>query len=122
MPAIDPPETLGDAGKALWKRGAAQYGLRPDECAILEDACATTDMVTALEAAWVEAGRPMVSEGSMGQEVIHPLIGEMRAQRAYRDAALARLKLPDAPAAGGKSESSSGKARKAAAARWANGA
>jgi hypothetical protein len=122
MPSTPPPETLGDAGKALWNSVAARYGLRPDEQAILEDACATADMIAALEDAWITAGRPMVSEGSMGQEVIHPLIGEMRAQRSYRDAALVRLKLPDTPAAGKGAASGSGKARKAAAARWANGA
>ena len=122
MSKVSPPSTLGDAGKALWESVAGKYGLRPDEHAILEDACATTDMLSALEKAWVDEDRPMVSEGSMGQEVIHPLIGEMRAQRAYRDAALARLKLPDAPAKGKNGLTGSGKARKTAAARWANGA
>ena len=121
MSKIPPPSTLNDAGRVLWESVAGKYGLRPDELAILEDACATTDMVAALEGAWDEAGRPMVSAGSMGQEVIHPLIGELRAQRAYRDAALARLKLPDSPAVAAGASGGSGKARKAADARLANG-
>ena len=123
MPSIDPPSTLADAGKSLWGAVTSAYGLRPDELVILEDACAATDMLAALETAWVEDGKPMTTKGSMGQQVIHPLIGEIRAQRAFRDTAVARLKLPDTPAAGGASKPSpSGAARKAAAARWANGA
>jgi hypothetical protein len=37
----------------------------------------------------------MMTTGSMGQEVIHPLIGEIRSQRAALDSSLTRLKLPD---------------------------
>jgi hypothetical protein len=81
-------------------------------------------VIAALEKAWADDGRPMTTKGSMNQLVIHPLIGEIRQQRAYRDAALARLKLPDVPASGsvaGKPADASTKARKAAAARWASG-
>jgi hypothetical protein len=37
----------------------------------------------------------MTTKGSMGQLVIHPLIGELRAQRSARAALLRQLKLPD---------------------------
>ena len=87
------------AGKAMWESVASKYELRPDELAILENACAASDMISALTAVWLEAGGPSITKGSMGQEVIHPLVGEIRAQRAYRDQALGRLKLPDLDAA-----------------------
>ena len=122
MPGKKPPQTLSTAGSALWKSIASAYELRPDELAVLEDACAATDMVAALTAVWMEAGAPTVTKGSMGQEVIHPLVGEIRAQRAFRDAALARLKLPDEVAGGAGADDGSSKARAAAAARWERGA
>lgn len=122
MPTVKPPSTLSAAGKALWKSVTSKYVLRPDEAAILEDACAAADVIAALDAAWDEDGRPMTTKGSMGQLVIHPLIGEIRQQRAFRDQALARLKFSDdeAPAAGVDDVTS--KARKAAVARWSRGA
>jgi hypothetical protein len=89
------PETLDDAGVAMWESIASKYALRPDEVHRLEAACRTADMVARLEEAWAERGYPMVSSGSMGQEVIHPIIGELRAQRAALNTKLIALKLPD---------------------------
>ncbi|WP_310962139.1 hypothetical protein [Nocardioides terrisoli] len=89
------PADLSDAGRAVWDSIASRYALRPDEVARLHAACRTADMVASLEAAWSERGCPMITTGSMGQEVIHPLIGELRAQRSALDGALTRLKLPD---------------------------
>jgi len=71
------------------------YDLRPDELETLEDVCQMTDMIAALSADWVANGSPMIASGSMGQLVIHPIIGELRsaarAQRPWR-----QLRLPDA--------------------------
>jgi hypothetical protein len=115
------PAHLGAAGVSLWDSIAPNYRLRPDETARLDLACRTADMLDRLERQWSDLGMPMVSTGSMQQEVIHPIIGEMRAQRAALDGALTRLKLPDgeAPASAGDE---SAKARSAAAARWSGGA
>jgi hypothetical protein len=52
-------------------------------------------MIADLRSAWEESGRPMLTKGSMGQDVIHPLIGELRTQEAQKASLLARLKLPD---------------------------
>lgn len=90
-----PPAVLGKAGQGLWKSVVSKYDLRPDELRTLEDACAATDMIAELSDAWAEDGRPMTTRGSMGQQVIHPLIGEIRTQRASRQAFLRQLKLPD---------------------------
>ena len=111
------PSSLGDAGKALWAEHASKYALRPDELARLEMACRARDMVARLDAAWSEMGCPMVSKGSMGQEVIHPVIGELRAQQAQVDAILARLKLPDLD----EGAAAVNQQRDAANSKWATG-
>lgn len=89
------PDTLGDAGKSVWKSIASKYELRPDELVTLEDACCISDIIEALVRAWDDDGRPMTTKGSMGQQVIHPLIGEIRTQRMARSALWRQLKLPD---------------------------
>lgn len=90
-----PPAALGEAGIRLWDSIAGKYALRPDEESTLLGAARAADMVAALYAAWDESGKPMLTKGSMGQDVIHPLIGELRAQESQQAALLARLKLPD---------------------------
>ena len=111
------PEGLGKAGSEVWKSITSKYELRADELATLEDACSITDMIAALTEAWAEDGKPMTTKGSMGQQVIHPLIGEIRTQRLARNALWRQLKLPDdaAPAAPANQQ------RDAASARWATG-
>ena len=115
MSAQKPPAGLHDAGSALWQSIAGKYELRPDEMHRLERICKTADMLAMLEAAWIEHGCPTETKGSMGQAVIHPLIGEMRAQSAAIDAALVRLKLPDDDGVRVNQQ------RDAAVSRWAAG-
>jgi len=117
MSAVKPPKDLNDAGTALWSSIAAKYELRPDEIARLSAACATADVIARLETAWRDSDFPMVSKGSMGQEVIHPLIGELRTQRASLASLLAGLKLPD-----DESGAATNQNREAATASWAPGA
>ena len=113
------PQGLGKAGTAVWQSIAGRYELRADELHRLESACKTADMIDALERGWIAAGSPHITKGSMGQEVIHPAIGEIRAQRAALERALIGLKLPDeAPASGDVSNN----ARAAANSRWTRGA
>jgi hypothetical protein len=110
-----PPETLRDAGKALWSAVVGTYDLRVDELRTLEDACGATDMLADLEAGWIEQGRPFMSKGSMGQEVEHPLIGSIDKMRKTRQAFLRQLKLPDDSSGAGESNQHRG----AAQSRWA---
>lgn len=114
-----PPETLAAAGREVWTRIVAKYDLRPDELLTLEDACATTDMIEALSDSWSDLGRPLTTRGSMGQEVIHPLIGEIRTQRAARNALWRQLKLPEDGTSTGATNANP--ARAAAATRWKHG-
>ena len=109
-----PPEGLADPGRDLWVRIVEKYDLRQDELATLEDACAATDMIAALSEAWESQGRPLTTKGSMGQQIIHPLIGEIRTQRSARNALWRQLKLPDD---GGAVESNQHRA--AAQSKWA---
>lgn len=109
-----PPTSLADAGKALWVDVVAKYDLRVDELAVLESACKTVDMIATLDDEWDALGKPFLTRGSMGQDVIHPLIGERRAQQSQLAALLGKLKLPDDPAAGASNQH-----RSAAQSRWA---
>ena len=114
------PVSLDDHGKALWRSIASKYTLRPDELVWLEAACKGADRIAAME---VERAGRWVSRGSMGQEVIHPLVAEIRAQEAQNAALLAKLKLPDLAEGGaqgtGAEKPRSVQARKAAQSRWA---
>lgn len=112
------PSHLAAAGAALWSAVVGKYDLRVDELATLEDACSITDMIVMLEAAWADDGKPMTAKGSTGQLVIHPLIGEIRVQKAARNALWRQLKLPDS---GSSVPGSSEAARGAATSRWSRG-
>jgi hypothetical protein len=89
------PDSLGEVGTALWEKIVADYDLRADELTTLEDACAASDTVAILDKMWRELGRPVITTGSMGQEVEHPLIGSIDKQRKSRNALWRQLKLPD---------------------------
>jgi len=115
MAAVNPPAGLGDAGLEMWDRITSVYELRPDELATLEDVCAATDMIAALSDQWESEGKPTTTTGSMGQEIIHPLIGEIRTQRAARNALWRQLKLPDDV----KGAQPANQQRQAAQSRWA---
>jgi len=117
MSKVKAPNGLGTAGSSVWKSITSKYELRADELVTLEDACRISDMIDELDKAWAEDGRPMTTAGSMGQKVIHPLIGEIRTQRMARNALWRQLKLPD-DASGAETNQN----REAATASWAPGA
>lgn len=114
MSQIPAPSHLSDAGSTLWESVAGKYELRPDESEVLRRACETADMIAVLDAAWAEAGKPFLTRGSMGQDVIHPLIGERRAQASSLAALLRQLKLPDDAG----SSAAPNQQRSAAQSRW----
>ena len=114
MSKSKPPASLDTAGKALWSDVTSKYDLRVDELSVLEHACKTADMIATLDKAWDDLGKPFITRGSMGQDVIHPLIGERRAQQSQMAKLLGQLKLPDEP--GGEKPNQH---RSAAQSRWA---
>lgn len=89
------PKGLAAAGSELWSSIKGKYVLRVDEESILTSACKTVDRIAMLEKAHDDLGQPFLTRGSMGQDVIHPLIAEMRAQESHLATQLAKLKLPD---------------------------
>jgi hypothetical protein len=56
------------------------YELRPDELQILREACHEADLVERIQAE-LDAGAPLISVGSMKQEVPSPLVSEIRLHR-----------------------------------------
>ena len=90
------PTSLGAAGKRLWRETARVYVLRQDELEILRSACHEADLVDEMDKAL--KGAPLLVKGSMGQDVINPLLQEVRQHRAAMAALIRGLKLPDADA------------------------
>lgn len=113
--AAKAPAGLRAAGKKLWEDIASKYELRADELAVLEDAARTSDMIATMETGL--KGRPLLVRGSQGQQVINPLISELRQYRSTRAALLRQLKLPDENSTD-TGAALSAKNRAAANARW----
>ncbi len=113
-----PPETLADAGKALWRAIVSKYDLRPDELVTLEDYCSLGDEIAALRSEHAELGSPRMTKGSMGQLVEHPIPKRVTDLRMKRNTLARQLNLPDEVAGG----VATNPARAAAASRWKHGA
>ncbi len=92
------PRGLKAAGTRLWETINAEFDLdaEPHKLEILTHACRVSDSVSTLERA--AAKEPLTAKGSTGQLVIHPLIGEVRAQRALLAQLIARLNFEGADA------------------------
>ena len=115
------PANLGTKGRKFWADTTGTYEFRPDELCILEDACRTLDLVDKIEEELETAD--LVTTGSMGQEVAHPLLSEVRQHRTVFARLAKQLALPDegeAPAAVAGSRSA--QARDAVNSRWKRGA
>lgn len=116
------PRGLKAAGKALWRSIIPEFTLRPDEVAVLADACRTADIVARLDEALVDA--PLTVTGSAKQVREHPLLSERRQQAAHLARLLHQLRLTDdedealTPAERRRRENRSARGRKAANARW----
>lgn len=112
------PAGLDKAGAKLWREiiTSGTYELRPDEIRILEDACREADLIDAMAAAMKYAD--FMVTGSQGQDVINPLIPELRQHRSTFAALMGKLKLPDEEPAGQDTGTRSTAARNAAQSRW----
>ncbi len=114
----DRPTDLGPAGVRLWDTITADgLILRPDESALLDQACRVADQVETL--AEVVASSPVVIAGSRGQEIVHPAVAELRLQRSLLASLVAKIAVPDGEGEGDwDGLSASERARKASRARW----
>jgi hypothetical protein len=113
--AVLKPQGLGKRGSQLWKSFSSSYAFRPDELIVVEQAARTLDTIGLLDEAL--SGQPLVVKGSMGQEREHPLLSEVRQQRAALARLLRQLDLPEEDA-GYSAGSRSAAARSMARARW----
>lgn len=86
------PVHLATKGRALWRDVTAEYDLRPDELRVLEDACREADLIERLEDT-IRNLPGLVTRGSTGQTVAHPLIQEIRQHRVALRGLLAHLRL-----------------------------
>lgn len=89
----DRPAWLGDAGRFVWDSTMDAYDLRADEIVVLESLCREVDLVDEM---WREVrASSFLIEGSQGQQVLNPLLAELRQHRALVSALCGRLSLPD---------------------------
>lgn len=101
--------------RELWAATTGTYSMSAHEKLILKGACMALDKIDAIQCEL--DGVPLMSKGSMGQDVANPLLGELRQTQAAFDRAMKQLALPDADGVDvGSSRSAS--ARDAAKARW----
>ncbi|MDT5258509.1 MAG: hypothetical protein QOD10_3589 [Mycobacterium sp.] len=108
------PSGLSQKAARFWRDVVTNYRLRPDELRVLEDACREVDLVDTLRKAM--ASSPLFMTGSMGQQVINPIIPELRQHRATLATLLRFLKIPDGESGLGHTRST--QARDAAMSRW----
>jgi hypothetical protein len=109
------PNGLRSVGARLWRDVVGKYDLRVDELTVLEAAARATDRASLMRDE-LDA-MPLMVTGSTGQQVVNPLVAEIRAHEAQVASLLARLKLPDDPA-GATEQPRSTQARAAAQSRW----
>ena len=119
MVKVIAPKGLRTAGTSLWGDVTSKYELRVDERVVLEKACRASDRLVMMED---ELGRSdLMTTGSTGQPVVHPLVAEIRAHEALVASLLGKIRLPDDPAgAGNAAGDRSASARQAAQSRWAS--
>ena len=87
------PAGLRSKGTAIWKQVTTDYVLRADEKALLEQICREVDLIQELH---TELNKlPLLMTGSMGQDVVNPLLGEIRQHRALLASLHKNLGLPD---------------------------
>lgn len=111
------PTGLKAAGAKLWHDIADDFQLRPDELRLLEAAGRTLDELALIERQLV--GAKLVSKGSMGQDVAHPLLAAAVGHRRMYAALVKQLALPDIDAESGEVTNSLSEKRRAAAnTRW----
>jgi hypothetical protein len=113
------PQSLGEAGKVLWRAISGAYELSPAEAELLRQACRVTDNLARIDAALMDSD--VVVEGYSGQPRAHPLLQASADQRRVLDALFRSMALPMPDEAEGRRRSPAAIA--AAQARWrANGA
>jgi hypothetical protein len=87
------PTGLAPGGRKLWREVVKDHNLRPDQCRILLEACCEADLIDRLQADLKDT--PTTTRGSMGQEVAHPILSELRQHRGTLNTLIRGLALED---------------------------
>jgi hypothetical protein len=114
MAAGRAPSGLGKAGRDLWRKVNAEFGLAPHELAILVQVCRCVDRLDQIEGEL--SGATLTVEGSTGQPRAHPLLAEQRMQARLLESLSRALSIPLPGEDVGRRRSPS--AREAAVQRW----
>lgn len=110
------PAYLGTKGKQIWQSVTADYVLRDDEKVLLEQVCREADLIQELT---VELRKlPIMISGSMGQDIVNPLLMEIRQHRALLAQLHARLDLPELEAPKVAPDIAPNQNRSAAMSKW----
>ncbi len=113
-----PPASLGETGRAFWRKVTGIYELSPAEEAILARCCRTLDVLDRLDATLADAD-DLVTTGSVGQLKAHPGLAAVADQERLLDQLVRALNLPLPGEAEGRRRSPV--ARENALARWREG-
>ena len=87
------PTGLAPGGRKLWKEVVKDHDLRPDQQRILLEACCEADLIDRLQSDLKDT--PTTTRGSMGQEVVHPVLSELRQHRGTLNTLIRGLALED---------------------------
>lgn len=112
------PAYLKTKGTQVWKAVTSDYVLRDDEKVLLEQICREADLVQELTAELRKL--PLMMTGSMGQDVVNPLLMEIRHHRSLLADLHKKLALPDLDksADAGLPDISPNQNRSAAMSKW----
>lgn len=113
------PNGLGEDASEFWDEVTGKYGLRPDELRVLRDVCKMMDTIERLEDEASTAD--LYLEGSMGQQVLNGVFGELRQHKLSLGRLMAQLKLPDSGGATGRASAAGSRSeagRNLVAMRW----
>lgn len=115
MTVVKAPSWLKKRGRALWESVLADWDYDEHEMQLIQEACRVLDTIDELTAAVDHDG--VMIEGSTGQMVLHPAIGERRQQQITLSRLLSLLQLGNDDEISLERETTL-KARRAAEARW----
>lgn len=110
------PAYLRSKGTQVWKSVTSNYVLRDDEKVLLEQICREADLIQELTSELRKL--PLMMTGSMGQDVVNPLLMEIRHHRALLADLHKKLALPELEAPSVTPDITPNQNRSAAMSKW----
>ena len=94
MQGKQPPRSLGEHGRSLWRTTVSRYEFTTTEYEVLFALCQATDQLQRIGLA-IKAAPHLTSTGSQGQLTGHPLLSEFRLHSETVRRLARQLNLPD---------------------------